>query len=536
MTSRLRAYWQFLSGLPTYLRRPISYEDARATILRRMELRSENFLGMARRCIYENPGSPYLPLLRAAGCEYGDMVSILAQHELEFLLNRLRESGVRISFEEFKGRKPITRNGNSYPVREEHFDNPLLLGGFELRTGGSSGRPSRMLIDLEHLAARSPYEHLLFRVLDLHQVPLALWYPKLPVSIGLSNSLRYAKIGKPPVCWFDMKLAGRALPAWHSWAFSLIVAVSRLCAVPLPWPRVAPLNDPGIVVDWMAGAVRLRGRCAVQSNVSGIVRLCRAASARGIDLCGVQFITGSEPLTPSKRAEIEATHARVFLRYQAVDLGSIASGCGAPEETDECHLLSDAVALITPEAETLQNGSRPLFFTSILGQGPKVVLNVEFGDQAIIRQRQCGCLYEEIGFHTHLSHIRSAVRSTAEGIALPYADLIRISEEILPRLFGGSVLDYQWVEDEEQEAGSLTRVWLRIGPRLGVLDEDSVIRVVLDEIGKPDGARRFYAQIWGNAQTVRILRENPRTTPSGKTPAMLQGRDAGIAVAQAAAP
>ena len=154
---------------------------------------------------------------------------------------------------------------------------------------------------------------------------------------------------------------------------------------------------------------------------------------------------------------------------------------------------------------------------------------MEFGDQAIVGERRCGCLYEELGFHTHLSRIRSAVRSTAEGTALPYVELSRISEEILARLFGGSMIDYQWVEDEEQEAGSLTRIWLRIAPRLGVIDEGRVLQVVLDAIGRPDGAHRFYAQLWGSAQTIRIVREDPRMTPSGKTPTVIKGRESDTA-------
>jgi len=527
--SRMRAYRHFLSGLPAFLNKPMSYGEARATIMRRMEQRNENFLCMMRCCVYDNPGSPYLPLLRAARCEYGDLVSILARHELEFLLIMLRDSGVRISFEEFKGRKPIIRNETSYAVKEEDFGNPMLRGGFEFHTGGSTGSPSRLLIDLEFLADRAVYEHVLFRVLDLYRVPLAMWYPKLPASVGLSNGLRYAKIGSPPEQWFDMALEGTALPVWHSWALSVIVGMSRLCEFSLPWPKVAPLRDPGIVIDWMVNAAQHHGRCALQSNVSGVVRLCRAASLRGIDLRGVQFITGSEPLTPSKQAEIEAVHARVFPRYYAVDLGSIASGCGSPEHIDECHLLSDSIALISPEGNALEDGSRPLCLTSILGRGPKVAINVEFGDQAIVGKRRCGCLHEELGFHTHLSRIRSAVRSTAEGAALHYAQLSSISEEILPRLFGGSMLDYQWVEEEEQATGSLTRIWLRVAPRLGVIDEGRVLRVVLDAIGRSDGAHRFYAQLWGSAQTIRIVREDPRMTPSGKTPTVIKSRESDTA-------
>jgi hypothetical protein len=527
MSNRLEAFRRFLCGLPGYLREPVSYEAARATILRRLEKRNENFLKMVKRCVYQNPRSPYLPLLRDAQCEYSDMESSLARNELENLLARLLESGVRIPLEVYKGRKPLEHDGTRLFFREEDFDNPILSRGWESRTGGSTGPPSRMLIDLEFLADRAPYEHIMFRLLDLSTAPLALWYPKIPASIGLSNSLRYAKIGYPPACWFDMKLSGRSLPYWHSWSLAAVIGLCRLGAVPIPWPRAAPLDDPGVILDWISERIQRQGRCAVQSSVSGVVRLCRAAASRGVDLRGVQFITGSEPLTASKHAEIETTHARVFLRYHSTDLGSIASGCGAPADIDEVHLLSDTVALAVPDAEPAAEGTRRLCFTSILGRGPKVLLNVDLGDQAVIKRRGCGCFYEELGFHTHLSHVRSAGRSTVEGIALPYSELTRISEGILPRLIGGSILDYQWVEDEDPEAGSLTRLWLRLAPRLGTIDEENLIRKILAEIGKTDGAHRFYAQLLGDAAVLKILRENPRATMAGKTPAVVKGRSSG---------
>jgi len=524
MSARLSSSWRFIAGLPRFLKEPISYDAARAIILRRMEERNQNFLRMVRRCVYDNPSSPYLPLLRDAGCAYGDLESYLARHELEALLARLKNAGVWIAFDEYKGRTPIVRSGKAYPVRETDFDNAMLRGGWEFSTGGSSGRPSRMLMDLDFLADRSPYEQIMLRLLDIERVPLAVWYPKLPASIGLTACLRYAKVGKPADHWFDMKLAGRAMPAWHSWALSAIVGVSRLAGAPVPSAVAAPIDAPGIILDWIVESVAQHGRCALQCNVSSVVRLCRAATARGIDLRGVQFLAGSEPLTPAKHAEIVATGARVFLRYFAIDLGSIGAGCGAPDGADEVHLLSDNVTLVSSSATADDDGAARLYFTSIMGSGPKVVINVEFGDQAVVSARACGCPYEELGFHTHLSRVRSATRSTAEGIALPYADLIRIAEDVLPCLLGGSVLDYQWVEDEEPESGSLTRVWLRIAPRLGPIDEAAVLARVLEEIGRPDGVRRFYAQLWEQTKTIGIVRQSPATTPSGKTPAVMKGR------------
>jgi hypothetical protein len=529
MIRRLPLYGRFISGLGGFLKTPISYESACATIRTRMERRNHNFLCMVKRCVYGNPGSPYLPLLRDARCEYGDMAAHLATQDLESLLTRLMDAGVWISLDEFKGRAPIRRNEKLYEVQDTDFDNPMVSQGWEFRTGGSTGRPSRALIDLEFLADRSVYEPIMFRMLDLFEVPMALWYPKLPASIGLSNSLRYAKVGKALDRWFDMKLEGRALPVWHSWAFWAIVRMSRFGKISIPWPEPAPLADPGNILDWISATVRRHGRCAFQSNVSGIVRLCRAATERGIDLKGVQFITGSEPLTPSKHAAIQAAHARVFQRYYAVDFGSIAVGCGTAEEIDELHLLSDTIALVSPPGED-GDGSRPLRLTSILGRGPRVAINVDLGDQANVYQRSCGCPYEALGFHTHLARVRSTTRSTAEGIALQYSELSRIAEEVLPRFLQGSVLDFQWVEDEEPEAGALTRLWLRIAPRLGVIDEEWVKRCILAEIGRRDDAHRFYAQLLGNAGTLKILRENPRTTFAGKTPVVMKGRSSGVAI------
>jgi len=325
------------------------------------------------------PGSEYSGVVEALGdgvtnLKVGDAVAAMgstggfATHALaaakQVLVQRVREVERGKIFDEYKGRTPIVRSGKTYPVRETDFDNAVPRGGWEFSTGGSSGRRSRMLMELDFLADRSPYEQIMLRLLDIERVPLAVWYPKLPASIGLTACLRYAKVGKPADRWFDMTLAGRAMPAWHSWALSAIVGVSRLAGAPVPSPVAAPIDAPGIILDWIVESVAQHRRCALQCNVSSVVRLCRAATARGIDLRGVQFLTGSEPLTPARHAEIVATGARVFLRYFAIDLGSIGAGCGAPDGADEVHLLSDNVALVSSGAVLLLRASNRSFSES----------------------------------------------------------------------------------------------------------------------------------------------------------------------------
>ncbi len=96
--------------------------------------RETNFLIMVERGIFGYPRSPYRPLLKVAGCELGDLQAMVRTKGLETILRVLCEAGVYVSFEEFKGRTPIVRDGQVIPVRAQDFDNPylsLLLSGRE---------------------------------------------------------------------------------------------------------------------------------------------------------------------------------------------------------------------------------------------------------------------------------------------------------------------------------------------------------------------------------------------------------------------
>ncbi len=68
---------RFLWKLPSFLRHPVTLEEARTTLRRRLENREANFLSLVKRAIYQNPGSPYRQLLDHAGCEYGDLEKLV---------------------------------------------------------------------------------------------------------------------------------------------------------------------------------------------------------------------------------------------------------------------------------------------------------------------------------------------------------------------------------------------------------------------------------------------------------------------------
>jgi len=64
--SDLQMYGRFLFGLAGFLRRRMTVEEAREAIRRGLAGRDDNFLRVVRRGIFENPSSPYLPLLKLA--------------------------------------------------------------------------------------------------------------------------------------------------------------------------------------------------------------------------------------------------------------------------------------------------------------------------------------------------------------------------------------------------------------------------------------------------------------------------------------
>src|SRR5262245_51567575 len=105
----LRMYARFAFGLPRFLAERTTLEQARAVLAERLVHRGDNFLKVAERGIYGHAKSPYLPLLRRAGCELGDLRRMVREDGLEPALSALRAEGVYVSFEEWKGRAPIVR-------------------------------------------------------------------------------------------------------------------------------------------------------------------------------------------------------------------------------------------------------------------------------------------------------------------------------------------------------------------------------------------------------------------------------------------
>src|SRR5262249_41698683 len=155
--------------------------------------------------------------------------------------------------------------------------------------------------------------------------------------------------------------------------------------------------------------------------------------------------------------------------------------CVTPVAIDDMHVTMDKVAFVQPtmgERSAASDGANPraLFCSTLHLAGPKIMLNVETGDQAVLSEHSCGCPLGELGFRQHLHGLGSYEKLTSEGMQFTGGILLSLVEEILPARFGGHPTDYQFVEVEET---GLAKVSLLISPRVGSLDEGCVIETVL---------------------------------------------------------
>lgn len=510
------AYARFLSGLRGFLRERMTLERARGIVRARLETRADNFLHLLERSVYQNPRSPYRTLLEWADCGLEDIRRMLRTEGLEATLRALRESGVYVTFEEFKGRAPIVREGRELPIRPGDFDNPHLSRTFGRASGGSTGASRHVRIDLDHLRALVPMTMIADWAHGLLGTPAVNWFDTLP-GPGLQINLIAHQYDDVPERWFSPLSRPGQRQAWRFRATEWgILAIGRAMGARLPLPESADLGDADILARWAEETLREHGRCRIITMVSRALRIALAAEELGIDLAGMTFSAGGEPPTRAKLEAIERTGARFVSSYYFAEAGAAALACANPADINDLHLLRDQLALIqyprnVPGVEATVDS---FHFTSLLPKAPKVLLNAESDDYGIVEDRSCGCPLDELGLDVHIRWIRSFRKLTGEGVTLIGTDMIHILENVLPSRFGGSALDYQLLEEEDERG--FTRLSIIVSPRVELADEREVVRAVLDELGRGDAAANISRSIWTQAETLRVRRMEPVWTERGK--------------------
>jgi hypothetical protein len=516
----LPAVARFATGLWSFLREPpLTLEQARQTVARRLRAgeRERAFLAGLRAHLDANPKSPYRRLLALAGCELADVERSVRSDGLEPALAELRRAGVYVTFEEFKGREPIVRHGREIAAGPGAFDNPLLRRSLAARTGGSTGTGTRVALDLDAIREAAPLPLVARHVHGLHGLPTAAWRTGLPSFVGIHGLLSAALLGDPPERWFvpvsDAELQPTSL---ERLATSYLLAAARWAGRPLPRPEPVPLDDPAPIVRWARETLERRGACVVRATVSGALRIALRAREMGADLTGAVLAGGSEPPTPAKVAGVRSSGARFHGGYASVECGIIGVACARPQDESDVHFTADGLALIQHPREVADTGVRvdAFNFTTLRATAPKMLLNVESDDFGVIEERRCGCPFDELGLHRHIRQVRSFRKLTGEGMTLVGSDAVRILEVVLPARFGGTPFDYQLVEAED--AIGLTRLCLRVHPRLAIADPGAIEATFLAELRSAGGGAKLSQAIWGRAATVQVRREVPTWTAAGK--------------------
>jgi hypothetical protein len=498
-----------------YLRHPVTLEQSKETLRRRLRNREANFLDCVKKTLYDNPVSPYLGLLKAAACEYGDLERIVNQDGVESALRQLMDKGVYVSLEEFKGKKDAVRGSSRFHFTPDDFDNPLLTGYYRVRSSGSRSAGTRVQFDFGNKADRVYYRSVMLAANNAMDVPMGIWMPMLPSSSGIDPLLGQWKIRRPLVKWFSPVTEDQVKASLRDRiASKFIVYGGRLCGATLPRPQYVSLSEAFKVAEWMSATKKRSGGCALSSFVSSAVKVCQAATENNIDVSGAHFFVAGEPLTEAKRIYIEAAGAKAISRYYISEVDFIGSGC-LEKGGDDIHLFHDSVAVIQRhrKVEKQDIWVDAFLFTNLLASAPKILLNAEFDDYGVLKTESCVCLFGQMGFNQHLSQIRSFTKLTGVGMTIIGSDFLQILEEVLPQQFGGSATDYQLIEEEDDNGQ--TRLSLIISPTVGIVDEKKVIQTVLAELCKTGKAGKLASGLWSEANTLRIKRIPPLTA-SGK--------------------
>ena len=507
---------RFVKELGGFLREPVDFDRDLERVERQLAVRERAFLTILDRAVFKQAASPYLFLMNEAGINPDDVEELVRKEGVEGTLGVLFRAGVRVSLDEFKGRRPIRRDGVDLEVQAADFDNPLTRGHYEGRTGGSRGSGTRLVVDLDLLRYEAAHVVLSLQALGALDRPAALWRPLPPGVTGIKELLYRARIDRLPEVWFSQN---RYHLRWEDARAATLAASaiggSRLWGRPLPVPTYVPLDRAAEISVWLAHKVSTGAPALLDTNVSSAIRVCRAASEGGYDISGTIFRTGGEPLTPGRAQIVEQSNSRAVCNYGIAEAGRLGLACGDASMPDDVHLLADKVAVLQQPHVPVPGGPEldALFVTTLHPATPKVMLNVEIGDYAVRSNRKCECALGGVGFDEHLHTIRSYEKLTSEGMHFLGSDLLKLLEHVLPERFGGGANDYQLVEEEVE---GLARVSLLVSPRLGPIAESEIVEVFFRYLQAGGQGRAMMSQWWEDGSTLSVERREPEATGAAK--------------------
>ncbi len=474
-----------------YLARPVGSASARTQIQRDLARREARFLDTALG-VLDDARSPHGQLLRWAGWSSERLERTLRERGLEGTLAVLGGAGVRTTFDEFRCRVPISREGLTVRTEPGDFERPdLRKRGLRASTSGTSGEAVQVPYDWPLFREEAALECLLFEAHGVLGAPCVFWLPGLPSIAGLHNLVVHLGFRQPPVRWFTQGEVTRE----HALASRYLRAAAAPFGLRVPAPEHVPYSDAARVARLLAVERDRAGAASLKTFASSAVRVAEAARSEGLDLGGVVIFAGGEPLTERRRAYIESTGARAVPRYVATETGWIAGGCAAPGPGDRMHLYTTRLAAIPESADR----PGPLLLTTISPTAGKVLLNTELGDLGRIAPASCGCTLAEAGLDTVVSGLCSDEKISLEGATLPRALL----DEVIDGVLGehGEPPDSHVLGVEEDEVGRWRGV---VVVRSTTLDPDDVLTAAYERLRNRGPAAQVAAEHWRTTAALMV--------------------------------
>lgn len=515
LISDIRSGAGFIFGLPRFLHIKFTPEIARSILEERLRRRSDAFLSHVRKSVFENASSPYRALFTRAGCAYEDLEKLVRAEGLETALAKLIAEGVCLTVDEFKGRREARRGTLSVAAGPDLLANRRAGHRVPVRTGGSRGSGTPIMIGFDYIADCAVNVFLLLEKHGGGDWVKADW--EVPGGGALVRLLELGRFGRPVDRWFSQVDPG--FPGLHpryKWSARALRWGSLLAAAPLPRVEHVPLDRPVPIVSWMRSVLDAGQTPFLFTFPSSAVRIALAAVESGVGLEGARFLIGGEPVTEARLKTIRAAGAHAISRYGSIECGPISYGCFDPRRPDDTHVNLDLHAVIHAAPGGSPPGLPPdaIFLTGMRPSAPFVMINVNLGDRGVFERRNCGCPLEAAGDGLHLHTISSFEKLTGAGMTFMDTDIIRVLDEDFPRRFGGAPTDYQILEREDESGKPVLA--LLIHPRLGPLDEKDAAEFFLERIGRGSGVERIMGLTWNQSGLVRIERKAPLPGSTGK--------------------
>lgn len=494
-----------LRGWRQFVRTPAA-EGAQELITKNLENRESNFLNLMRQVVFADETNPYRRLFAWARWSYADVERAVGREGLEATLENLREAGVCLSHDEFKGRKPVRRAGGQIAVTPSDFVNPLVHGGLEHRTSGSGGASLATLRSLEYQLYIEARLSLGFKQFATPGHAFIGLMPAPPGTAGIRWMAYLPRWGYQVDRWFAIGGSLRNTAHYRTLT-SLLVLQARAAGFRMPFPTYLEENSFLPVALRIAEHKTAGVNTVLPSGVSRAVRVADAALENGLDIAGSTFLVGGEALTDAKRAIIEKTGSTVISRYGAVELGSIGWSCRQMTSGNCVHVFEDSLALINHRQQAPFSDVEvdSILFTTLLPFAPLVLVNVGMDDAGQLGPASCNCGWANIGMSRQAADVISYGKLSGQGASLVGSELLALLETALPTKFGGAPVDYQLVE---REGSAQTEIELRVHPRLKIKSADDVKTFFLAEIKKLWGGS-LAERWWTGTEGVHVVIAEP---------------------------